>query len=218
MYYRRRPYRRTYPARRGGRSGDLRSILLTLLLFSAIGLIIVYLPVNRRPAESLQGPVYVIDGDTVILNKVHIRLLGIDAPETEQNCRKADTNYACGKDARKILLTKIGRASIRCEKKGIDKYGRTLGRCYLGDVDLNRWMVEQGWAVSYGDYRSEENEARRERLGIWAGQFELPYQWRKEHQTQPAEPETGHEVTQPDAISRIGDYIRERIDAILGLL
>ncbi|HWT61014.1 MAG TPA: thermonuclease family protein [Ochrobactrum sp.] len=218
MTNRRRYYRRPYQTGRRRRGGAFRSILFTLLIFSALVAIIVSLPVNRQPKESLAGTVYVIDGDTVILNKVHIRLLGIDAPEMEQSCQTGDRTYPCGREARNALRGRISGASIRCEKEGIDKYGRDLGRCYLGETDLNRWMVEQGWAVSYGDYRSEEAVARREKRGIWAGRFEMPYQWRKEHQKPNVEQETGHEAPSSDVISDVIHYIRGYVSTLLNSL
>ncbi|KAA9361367.1 thermonuclease family protein [Ochrobactrum quorumnocens] len=218
MSNRRRYYRRPYQTGQRRRGGAFRSIFLTLLIFSALVAIIVSLPVNRQPKESLAGTVYVIDGDTVILNKVHIRLLGIDAPEMEQSCQTGERTYLCGREARNALRGRISGAAIRCEKEGIDKYGRDLGRCYLGETDLNRWMVEQGWAVSYGDYRSEEVVARREKLGLWAGSFEAPYQWRKEHQKPNVEAETGHEAPSSDAISDVINYIRGCVSALFNSL
>jgi hypothetical protein len=44
-------------------------------------------------------------------------------------------------------------------------------------------MVEQGHAVAYTkystDYVSSETSARQARRGIWAGQFEYPWDWRQ---------------------------------------
>jgi len=218
MNKRRRYYKRPYQPRSRKKGGGFGGILLTLLIFLILGAIIVSLPVNRQPRESATGSVYVIDGDTVILNRVHIRLLGIDAPEMEQTCRIEGSDYACGRDARNALKNRIGKAAIRCEKEGFDKYGRDLGRCYLGDTDLNQWMVEQGWAVSYGDYRSAEASARREKRGIWAGSFEMPFQWRREHQKPNAEPETGHEAPSTDVISGTINYIKDRLFSIINSL
>lgn len=215
MNNRRRYYRRAYRPKRRNKAGALRSILLTLLIFFGLVAIIISLPVNHAPKESLAGSVYVIDGDTVILNKVHIRLLGMDAPEMGQSCRLANRDYLCGVEARKALLAKINGAAIRCDKEGIDKYGRDLGRCYLGTTDLNQWMVEQGWAVSYGGYKSEEATARRDKRGIWAGSFEVPYQWRKDHQKPNAEPETGHETPSLGLIGDVVHYIRNLIFGLL---
>ncbi|MHC5230546.1 thermonuclease family protein [Brucella sp. LJL56] len=213
----RRPYRRPYRPARKSNSISFRSILLTILLFSFLAVLIAYLPIQSAPKESLNGPVYVIDGDTVVLGKIHIRLKGIDAPEMQQQCVRAGSAYDCGKEARNILRSRIGRSSIRCEAEGRDQYNRDLARCYLGETDLNRWMVEQGWAVSYGDYRREERDARSNRRGIWAGQFEQPSLWRKEHRNE----ETAQQSDRKPLSAVIGEaftYIRNRIQNFIEMI
>lgn len=64
------------------------------------------------------------------------------------------------------------------EIEDIDKHDRLLAVCSIGDVELNRWMVENGWAVAYGRYRDEERMAENQRRGIWQGRFERPRDWR----------------------------------------
>lgn len=213
----RRPYRRPYRQPRKSNGISFRSILLTILLFSFLALLIAYLPIQSAPREALTGPVYVIDGDTVILGKIHIRLKGIDAPEMQQQCVQAGTPYDCGREARNILRSRIGKSSIRCEKEGRDQYGRELARCYLAETDLNGWMVEQGWAVSYGDYQREERDARRSQRGIWAGKFEQPSLWRKEHHIQHIEQPIEHKpplAVIRDAFTYIREHIRNLIEVI----
>ena len=68
-----------------------------------------------------------------------------------------------------------------CKGEGIDRYGRDLVRCKAGGVDLNETMVRTGHAVAFGDYRLAEAEARAERAGVWAGEFDQPKQWRSVH-------------------------------------
>lgn len=218
MVNRRRRYRRNYTSARRQNARKIISILLTLLIFLILIVIIFALPESRQSRETLAGSVYVIDGDTVILDKIHIRLAGIDAPEMQQSCQIDKRDYLCGRDARKVLLNKINGSTIRCEKLGLDKYGRTLATCYRGETNLNQWMVEQGWAVAYGDYRSEEATARREKRGIWAGSFEVPYQWRKDHQQPNADAETGHETRSSDVISDMIHYIKGQVVKLLNAI
>ena len=65
----------------------------------------------------------------------------------------------------------------------LDKYKRYIGVCFLGDVDLNKWMVRNGYAVAYRryskDYIQDENFAKENKLGIWSGDFMFPEMWRK---------------------------------------
>jgi hypothetical protein len=51
--------------------------------------------------------------------------------------------------------------------------------CYVGGEDLDRWMVEQGWAVAFRkyslDYMDAESDAREARRSIWQGEFDPPW-------------------------------------------
>jgi endonuclease YncB( thermonuclease family) len=72
---------------------------------------------------------------------------------------------------------------VSCEARDIDRYGRTIAVCSQDGVDLNSWMVEEGWAVAYRqysrDYVGEEANARRAGRNIWSGSFVMPWDWRR---------------------------------------
>ena len=131
----------------------------------------------------LVGTATVIDGDTIEIHGTHIRLDAIDAPESRQKCWQADGNsYPCGRGSAFALADKIGRTPVRCTPKGHDRYRRIIATCFLGETNLNGWMVEKGWAVAfrkYGiDYIPQEDLARLTRRGLWSGRFEMPWDWR----------------------------------------
>jgi len=129
------------------------------------------------------GIASVIDGDTLEIRGQRIRLHGIDAPESGQFCDKDGKQYRCGQRAALALSDKIGRATIRCEQRDIDRYKRIVTVCRLGDIDLNAWMVREGWAIAYRqysrDYVDDESAARTAKAGIWAGRFIKPSRWRR---------------------------------------
>ncbi len=131
------------------------------------------------------GIARVIDGDTIEIRGQRIRLHGIDAPESKQFCEKHGEEYRCGQQASLALADIVGQSVIRCEPNGVDRYKRIIGVCFKGDQDLNRWMVRNGWAVAYRryskDYVTDEESASSAGIGIWAGQFQMPADWRKEH-------------------------------------
>ncbi|GAB1582320.1 thermonuclease family protein [Phyllobacterium phragmitis] len=187
-WYRRRPARPRSPLRR------LFDWLLTIAFFVLVALIAARLNPPRPDRGPPAGPAYVIDGDTLVVNGRHIRLRGIDAPEMRQLCRRQERDYDCGVEARNAMKRLIAGRAVRCSGSREDKYNRLLGECKAGDVDLNRSMVEDGWAVAYGNYADDEAQARRERRGIWAGTFERPQDWRREHE---AMQETPHEGPSP---------------------
>lgn len=151
-------------------------------------LIVVFLiatsTVSSAVAQSpIVGVASVIDGDTLEIHGQRIRLHGIDAPESGQSCEKDGREYRCGQQAALALADKIGRATVRCEQRDIDRYKRIVAVCSFGNVDLNAWMVRQGWAIAYRqysrDYVDDESAAQAEKAGIWAGRFIEPSKWRR---------------------------------------
>ncbi|WP_269386889.1 thermonuclease family protein [Hoeflea alexandrii] len=132
-------------------------------------------------ATDISGRVRVVDGDSLALGKRRLRLKGIDAPELAQRCRKDGFDYGCGTESASYLRGLIGGAEVVCKGEGIDRYGRDLVRCRAGNVDLNAAMVRSGHAIAFGDYTLAEAEARSDRAGLWAGDFEAPKQWRAVH-------------------------------------
>lgn len=132
----------------------------------------------------IRGEARIVDGDTLVIHGTRVRLYGIDAPESRQTCQ-AEIIYQCGKKAATALSDKIGRQVVVCEKKDIDRYGRIISICRLNGEDLNSWMVLQGHALAYRryskDYIKEEKTAQQNGAGIWAGTFEPPWLWRKNH-------------------------------------
>ena len=133
--------------------------------------------------ESLTGVASVIDGDTIEIHGQRIRFHGIDAPESSQLCfRPNGEHWRCGQQASFALADRIGRATVSCQPRDRDRYGRTVAVCFKGNEDLNRWMVANGWAVAYRrysvDYVADEDAARRSRFNIWSGGFDMPWDWR----------------------------------------
>ena len=142
---------------------------------------------NSAIAAELAGTARVIDGDTISIADARIRLWGIDAPEREQTCQgtNGDT-YECGRDAAAVLSELTRGRRVECAARDHDRYGRIVAVCRTESGELNAAMVRRGWAVDYshysgGRYQPEEQQARREALGIWAGRFELPWEWRQRH-------------------------------------
>ena len=135
----------------------------------------------RIGGEGFNGPFTVVDGDTVLAGAQKLRLEGIDAPEGRQLCRQNGKDWPCGRKSTAYLRSLMRGSAVSCEGFGIDKYERPLVRCSASGVDLNAKMVAAGWAVSYGDYYSEQSNAKKNRVGIWAGEFETPQTWREIH-------------------------------------
>ncbi|MGB3831945.1 MAG: thermonuclease family protein [Mesorhizobium sp.] len=167
-------------------------------LFALLAVLVVQL--DARQTRVQEGTAFVVDGDTLAVAGQRVRLRGIDAPESRQTCRKAGAEYACGRQARQALVQAIAGRRVSCSGSSLDRYGRLLGDCRAGDADLNRTQVAAGWAVAYGDFESEERGARAARLGIWAGEFERPQDWRWRHD--------GMDEPRHDLLAAIGGWLR----------
>ncbi|MEM5491960.1 thermonuclease family protein [Hoeflea sp. AS16] len=154
-------------------------ICVAIMVFA--GAAVVAARMDRFAATDISGQVRVVDGDSLAMGKRRLRLKGIDAPELKQRCRKDGYDYGCGIEAASHLRGLIGGTPVDCKGEGIDRYGRDLVRCTAGGVDLNAAMVRSGHAIAFGDYKWAETEARMERAGLWAGDFETPKQWRTVH-------------------------------------
>jgi endonuclease YncB( thermonuclease family) len=153
--------------------------LLTLAILGLLVLLAARL--DRTETRNLDGRVTVNDGDSLTLGTERIRLRGIDAPEFGQTCRKDGADYPCGRRARETLVALIAGRPVSCSGWERDKYDRLLATCIVGGADLNRRLVETGWALGYGDYEAEESAARGKGAGLWAGSFERPRDWRETH-------------------------------------
>jgi endonuclease YncB( thermonuclease family) len=130
--------------------------------------------------KPIVGQARVIDGDTIAIGTVHVRLEGIDAPETDQKCKDGQRrDYLCGIAASKALRSLIGKGDVSCQPTGKDRYGRVLGVCSNANgADMNAELVRTGLAVAFRRYSMRytnvENGAKAAKVGLWAGTFEHP--------------------------------------------
>ncbi len=134
--------------------------------------------------DVVSGPARVIDGDTIQIQHLRIRMHGIDAPENAQRCLDAaGRSYGCGQVATNALASMTGRSKVECRVLDMDRYGRLIAVCHRDGIDLNAWMVRDGHAMAYrrysADYISHEDAARSDRIGIWQGRFVAPWDWRR---------------------------------------
>ncbi len=125
----------------------------------------------------------IVDGDTLIVDNVIVRLHGIDAAESGQRCAAPDQKIVRPGDWAETKLRDMSAAGVMCIGDEKDEYGRLLAICsaYHGE-NINRTLVEDGlaWAfVKYSsDYAKEEAQARKAGLGIWAVRCEVPWIFR----------------------------------------
>ena len=135
-----------------------------------------------KQPETVSGFAKVVDGDSLEIGTARIRLFGIDAPEGRQLCTRDSTSWPCGTAAADKLRALIGGESIDCVQRDVDKYQRIVAVCKKGPTDLGGAMVKAGLALAYRqyseDYVDEEDDARRAKRGMWAGEFTRPWDYR----------------------------------------
>lgn len=112
----------------------------------------------------------VVDGDTLTCltdtkEQIKVRLNQIDAPEQKQDF---------GKAAKKVLSGYVFGKTVNLKTNRRDKYGRTIAEVYLGTTNINKAMVESGYAWAYREYMTDndyvtlEESARSQSKGVWS--------------------------------------------------
>lgn len=131
----------------------------------------------------LSGRAEVIDGDSVYVGGVEVRLYGVDAPEARQTCVIDGGRWPCGQQATRALRRLIDGRVVACDERDRDHYGRVVAVCRLDGADVNAWLVENGWAMAYRRharaYVGAESVAASAKRGIWRGDFVAPWDWRQ---------------------------------------
>lgn len=135
------------------------------------------------PALAAQQSVRIVDGDTIELSGIVYRLHGIDAPEAGQTCMTAaGAQWPCGKSAISALEDLALGKTVKCDSRGQDDHGRTIGVCTVNNVDLNAAMVSNGYAWAFRkystDYSKAEDDARVRKVGVWQAQTQTPWEYR----------------------------------------
>lgn len=144
----------------------MKTLLLALALLGASG--------STFYAPSVE--VIAVDGDTLRIGEMRVRLFGIDAPEIAQEG---------GPEARERLRKLVAYGTlITCRRTATDRYARVVAKCYtINGEDLGRALVRDGFAFAYRDYSEEymndEEFAQANKHGLWAGEFTYPWEYRR---------------------------------------
>ena len=140
---------------------------------------------EQAASDLLLGRVVgIADGDTFTMllaesRTVRIRLDQVDAPERAQ---------AWSRQSQEMLARLLRAGPVRVRVEDTDRYGRSVGRVYAGEVDVNLTMVEQGGAWAYPQYVRDrafvraEDRARRAKRGLWSmpeRQTVAPWEFRR---------------------------------------
>jgi endonuclease YncB( thermonuclease family) len=181
-----------YHCHRGENAGEHYASKQEMLGHVSNGQLETKLAYKEKPRKSkadssgsvLTGKVVgIADGDTLtmLVDNVQykIRLAEIDTPEKRQ---------PYGTRAKQALSEMVFGEEIRVEVQTVDRYGRTVARVYIDDVDVCAELVRQGMAWVYRRYVKDESlydveqEAKNTKRGIWSlpvSQQIPPWEWRR---------------------------------------
>jgi endonuclease YncB( thermonuclease family) len=99
-----------------------------------------------------------VDGDTLKKGSYRVRIYGIDTPETHQH--RCPQERLLGLQAKDFLTKKLAEGPVKVttvKRKtrdgrivvNKDKYGRTLARVYVGQLNLAEELTRRGLAKPY---------------------------------------------------------------------
>lgn len=140
------------------------------------------LPLTFAASQFRGKVVGVSDGDTITVlverRPMKVRLAEIDTPEKGQ---------PYGARAKQALSELVFGKLVTGVEQTIDRYGRTVGRVYIGGLDVNAELVRGGHAWVYRQYAKDQNLYRLEAAaktagqGLWGlpeAQRVPPWEWR----------------------------------------
>jgi endonuclease YncB( thermonuclease family) len=96
----------------------------------------------------LEGTVnYIVDGDTLDINDIRIRLSLVDTPERGQEGYKEAKEFV-----KKLCLNKKGQVDIDDGQRRGDRYGREIGIVFCDGVNINKALMYNNLAKIYTEY------------------------------------------------------------------
>lgn len=139
--------------------------------------------VNADPAGPAESAV-AVTGDIIRTGGKRYCLFGIDAPETGQYCTlPSGKTFPCGRIATTALMDLLAGASVHCKPTGKSRPSCAIARCEADGFDLSANMLHTGWALAAEQapphYRELQTRAKQRRHGLWRGQFDPPWVWRR---------------------------------------
>jgi endonuclease YncB( thermonuclease family) len=143
-------------------------------------------PAQPKDLGTIVGKAFVVDANIVEVKGQRIRLFGVDAPDRAQTCaNKKGGGYPCGLRAAFALDNLAKGKVISCVPRGVDSELRILAVCSYAGLDIGGAMVESGWSIAdvrYSEqYVETEDAAHAAKLGLWAGAFDDPTEWRQKN-------------------------------------
>jgi micrococcal nuclease len=100
----------------------------------------------------------IIDGDTIVAmvdlgfstwKKVTIRMHGINTPEIRTKDLDEKVKGFAAKDRLAELIELENEGVFTLQSHGVGKFGRCLGDVFVGGININQQLINEGHAVEY---------------------------------------------------------------------
>ena len=171
---------RRFASRSKRRLFDWRFLLLVLIAGVLLGRVFT----TWGDADGSYPVVSVVDGDTIkvrMSGRVEsVRLIGIDAPETNAPGRPVQCfGPEATAKAKEVLAGKAVRLEYDESQGRRDRFDRLLAYAWVDDVLYNEWVIRQGYAREFtysapyryqATFKAAEAEARAAGRGLWAAE------------------------------------------------
>ncbi|MDR3496278.1 MAG: thermonuclease family protein [Ancalomicrobiaceae bacterium] len=117
-------------------------------------------PIRIRPDGSFSA-----DG-------LQVRIYGIELPPRDRVCElPSGGRWACGVRANAFFISRLAGRPLTCRRRSAAGADVMLADCSVGDKDLARLMVGEGWAaadaLANAELKAIEAAARAKGLGLW---------------------------------------------------
>ena len=99
-------------------------------------------------SANISGTALIVDGDTIAISGMNVRLNGIDTPERQQTCKKAGVTWRCGYEATETLRGWTYTKEVRRVGDTKDRYGRLIADCFVDGYNVNARLVYEGWTLA----------------------------------------------------------------------
>ena len=141
--------------------GSLVTTMHKLLLVIA-ALTVATIPLAGTSAKA-GGDINIIDGDTIRMDGITIRIMELDTPETFRS--RCENELVLGLAAKEHLRSLLDSGTVTYDATGTDRYGRILARVHVGGVNVGQQMIRDGVALPYRPGK----DAKLARLRQWCG-------------------------------------------------
>ena len=150
-------------------------------------------PQSMQIPQMIKGHIASIVAADVFRIAPHtVRLFGIASPTIDQQCLDAGGHsYECGYVAARKLKDFVSGDEVTCRVMSINAQNELMAACTVATFDIGAAMVEAGWAVALPAvttiYLPYQTKAQQNRSGLWAGRFQMPWEWKAEQRQIQAE-------------------------------